>query len=111
MGGTYQLEAHASVTLDASGNGTVTLSPPNNRVVWNVSTVAVQGSSSVKIPNATVFLGSTNLGGTYAGTNDSDNVSVMVYPGQQLTVKWVGGDAGASATAYAYGTFTTTGSS
>jgi len=109
MGGPYQLEAHASCVLDGSGNGSVSLSPQNNRVVWNVTTVSVQGSSSNPMPTATAFLGSTALGGTYAGSNDSDDVDVTVYPGQLLTVRWTGGTPGASATAYAYGTFTTTG--
>lgn len=101
---TLQLEASASTTLNASGNGSVTLSPPTSRVIWHVSTVAVGGSSTVNIPIAVVSLGSTNLGGTYSGTNDSDNVDVLVWPGQHITVTWSGGDSGASATAYVYGT-------
>jgi hypothetical protein len=99
-----QLDALGSTTLDASGNGRVSLGPSSTRAIWNVTTVAVSGSSTVNIPTATVSLGSLNLGGTYSGTSDSDNVNVMVYPGQQITVVWTAGDAGAAASAYVYGT-------
>jgi hypothetical protein len=106
----YQLDEVANTTLDGDGNGQVTFSPRTSRQVWNVTNVAVAGSSVTSVPIAVVYLGSTNLGGTYSGTNDSDNVTAMVWPGQQLSVKWTGGDPGASASAYVYGTISTTGS-
>lgn len=106
---TLQLDAHGSCTLDSSGNGSVNLGPTSTRTYWDVTTVAVQGTSVNPIPTASVFLGSTNLGSTWSGTLDSDNVDVRVWPGQQLTVKWSGGTPGASATAYAYGTVGTIG--
>lgn len=101
-----QLDAFKSVTLDANGNGTLTLGPKNLGQTWQVSTVAVTGNSA-STPSATVSLGSISLGGTYAGNNDSDNVNVTVWPGQTLTYKWTGGTPGAVQTGYAYGTFTT----
>lgn len=107
--GILQLDEVANTVLNGAGNGSVTLSPATSRQVWNVTNVAVSGSSSVNIPTAVVSLGSTNLGGTYSGTNDSDDVSVTVWPGQQLKVTWTGGDAGASASAYVYGTISNTG--
>lgn len=109
MAGVLQLDEVANTVLDASGNGSVTLSPRTSRQVWNVSNVAVTGSSVNKIPIAVAYLGTTQLGGTYSGTDDSDPVDVMVWPGQSIRVVWTGGDPGASAAAYVYGTISTTG--
>lgn len=111
MPGTYQLDQNASAVLDHTGAATVRLSPATTRQVWNVTNIAVSGSSVTNIPVAIAALGSTQLGGTYSGNSDSDAVSVMVWPGQNITVSWTGGDAGANVTAYVYGTYTTTGSS
>jgi hypothetical protein len=101
-----QLDAQKSGTLDATGAATVTLGPNRIGQTWHVTTVAVSGTGAIT-PTANVSLGSTRLGGTYSGNNDSDNVDVMVYPGQSLSYVWSGGTPGASVTAYAYGTFTT----
>lgn len=109
MQSVLQLDQVANTVLDANGNGQVTLSPSSSRTVWNVSTIAVSGSSVNSIPSANAYLGSLQLGGTWSGTNDADNVGVMVWPGQSIVVKWSGGDPGAAASAYVYGTVTTTG--
>jgi len=108
---TLQLDQVANTTLNANGNGSVSLSPSSSRTVWNVTTIAVAGTSVASVPSATASLGSLQLGGTWSGTNDADNVSVTVWPGQSIVVTWTGGDPGASASAYVYGTVATTGSS
>jgi hypothetical protein len=110
MSGALQLDEVANTVLDANGNGSVTLSPHTSRQVWQVTNIAVSGSSVTKIPISNAYLGTLQLGGTYSGTNDSDNVTATVWPGQSIRVTWTGGDPGASAAAYVYGTYSTTGS-
>lgn len=102
-----QLDQGGSVVLDANGNGTIRLQPSSNRVFWHVTGVSVRTTTNVKEPTAQVYLGApggNSLGGTYTGSNDSDQILADVYPGQFLSVVFSGGDAGATAFAYLYGT-------
>jgi hypothetical protein len=103
-----QLDDFASTILDANGNGTARIGPRSSRQQWQVNNVAVYTSSTVNVPTATAYTGTpspgSSLGGTYDGNNDSTGVSVTLYPGQQLSVQWLGGDPGASATVSVYGT-------
>jgi len=96
-----------SVVLDSSGNGTVKIGPAKASERWRVRTVAVSTSTAVKVPVASVYTGflapGNLLGGTYTGSNDSDDVDVTLGPGSFLTVAWQGGDAGATATVSVYG--------
>ncbi len=109
-----QLDEFARVTLNGSGNGTVSLGPRNSRQVWNVTNLAVFTTSTVNVPTATAYHGTpspgSSLGGTYDGNNDSTGIAAMLYPGQQLSVQWTGGDAGAVATVSLYGTLEILGS-
>jgi hypothetical protein len=95
-----------STVLDANGNGAVTFGPNRQRQRWVPPlTVAVTTSSAVKVSQAQIWLGSTNIGGTYTGSQDSDDLpAVTLYQGQMLKVVWTGGDVGAVATASITGT-------
>lgn len=102
-----QLAESGSVTLDASGNGTVTIGPYRANQVWKVSIISVMTSTATLSPQARVYLGSraTYLGGTYTGDNDSSEYAqpVILRRGQQIIVDWTGGDVGATATVNLYG--------
>lgn len=108
-----QLAEAFTVKLDGSGNGNVRLRPRSVRTTWNVGSVQVQTSTNVAEPTCNVYLGGPtgqNLGGTYTGSNDTcSGLNAQLYPGQYLTAVWSGGDAGATATATAYGTTSTWG--
>lgn len=94
----------SKVTLDGSGNGTVTLGPGRPNMRWVIKGISVQVSSNVNEPVANIYRGSVNPGsfisGTYNGSNDADNeLNETLYPGEFLTVQWTDGDSGAQATA------------
>lgn len=104
------LDEQASVTLNASGYGTVTFQCESFRT-WTVTTVNVetnQGTTTTPIPRCKVYLG--GLGGrvvaqTWNGNGDTASGSdVIVQPSQQLVVEWTGGVVGSRATAYLDGT-------
>ncbi len=101
-------ESYTTV-LDASGNGHVSFGPNRQRQRWVPPlTVAVSTSTSVKIPTAVLTMGSSQLGSTYSGSGDADDLpAVTVLPGQRLTMTWTGGDVGAVATASIAGTVET----
>lgn len=106
-----QLEETLTVVLDATGAGSVVFQPRSSRVRWDVSSCSVTVTPNVLEPEANVYLGSRtglNLGGTFAGSNDTCTMpdNTTVYPGQQITVVWTGGDVGAVARADLYGSLT-----
>jgi hypothetical protein len=105
---TAQLDETLTCVLDATGQGTVTFQPSSSRTVWSPTSCAVTVDPNVLEPVCNVYLGSvtgTNLGGTFAGSNDTCTFpgGMTVYPGQQITVQWTGGDVGAVARADLYG--------
>lgn len=101
----WPLSVEATTVLNASGNGTVRLGPTRLGQNWIPTIVAVSTSTAARVPIADVRLGSTDLGSTFTGSNDSNDLTgVTVYPGQQLTITWSGGDPGATATASVSGT-------
>ena len=108
-----QLAEAVTTKLSGSGAGTVVLRPGNTRTVWRVQSVQVNTGTNTAEPTATVYLGTATgqaLGSTYTGSGDTcSGLDVTLYPGQQLTVSWTGGDAGTTATATAYGSTSTWG--
>jgi len=105
MGATFPLSETATVVLNASGNGTIQMGPNRLGQTWKPSIVAVGTSTAVKVPIAEVFQGSTSLGATFSGSNDSNTLTdITVYSGQKLKIVWTGGDVGAVATASLSGT-------
>lgn len=101
--------AYSSVTLDASGAGTVDILVPTLQT-WQVFRVAVQVTSNVLEPTARVYVDSLGpgnfLAGTYSGSNDSSDENLTLMPGQHLLCQWTGGDAGAVATLSVFGLVT-----
>lgn len=105
-----QLYTSASVTLNGSGNGQVSIGPGLARERWEVTSVAVQVSTAVTEaqcalhlgvgPQAVQFLGRTGTGssGDSYGTG-----GITLQPGQSFVAVWTGGDAGATATLNVYG--------
>ena|ERR1700761_4645047 len=99
---TIPLDQYGSVTLDANGQGTVTLGPakPNER--WEIQSVAVSVSSNTNEPMAKCYRDIVSqtalIGGTYSGSFDYDSAfNYTVFPGRKLVVQWTGGDIGATA--------------
>lgn len=106
---TQPLDEQGSVTLSASGYGTVTFQPESFRT-WMVTGINVetdQGATQTPIPRCKAYLG--GLGGrvicqTWNGNGDTASGSPeQVQPSQQLVVEWTGGVAGSRATAYLSG--------
>lgn len=105
MGPALQLDVAKSVVLNASGNGSVKLGPTSTRAVWHVLNAAVTVSSNTLEPTAIVYQNTraTKLAGTNTGSNDSTNLDAWIRNGFILC-EWTGGDAGATATLFLYGT-------
>lgn len=107
---TQVLDEFGSVTLDASGNGTVTLTPEGFRT-WNVTSINVrtnQGVTVTPVPQCTVYLGSTGEGQiiaqTWMGNRATAIGSAIVQPSQPLIVEWTNGVPASRATVSLYGT-------
>lgn len=108
------LNAGATCTLDANGDGLAVCGPSGLGNVWVPAQVAVSTTTNVSTPIAFLFLGPllplaalqalmntaqvTQLGGTSNGSNDSIGLTgaVQVPQGQALIVQWQGGDPGAT---------------
>jgi hypothetical protein len=105
------LDEQASVVLDASGNGSVTLQPAAFRT-WNVTSINVrttQGITQTPVPQATVYLGDKSPGQIVAQTWMGNRATaggspILVQPSQVLIVEWTNGVVGTRATVSLYGT-------
>jgi spore maturation protein SpmB len=107
---TQVLDEPGFVTLDASGNGTVTLAPESFRT-WQVTTINVrtdQGPTQVPVPQCTVYLGSIGDGQikaqTWMGNRSTAVGNILVQPSQPLIIQWTNGVPGSVATVSLYGT-------
>lgn len=105
------LDVSSSVTLDANGNGTVSLGPSVVREHWQPTNVAVSATSAVLDAQCNVYLGTTPTAGqlvlttTTGSSGDSSGASgIDMQPGQLLIAQWKGGDVGATATLHVNGT-------
>jgi hypothetical protein len=104
------LDTAGTVTLDASGNGTVTLQPAGFRT-WRVTTINVrtdQGVTVTPVPQCTVYLGNKEDGSiiaqTWMGNRATAVGDITVQPSQPLIVEWTNGVPAAHATVSVYGT-------
>lgn len=105
---TQVLDASASVVLDATGYGTVTLAPESFRT-WRVTSINVrtsQGPTETPVPQCVVHLGS--IGGqivaqTWMGNQSTAVGDTLVQPSQPLIIEWRNGVPGSTATAWLYG--------
>lgn len=98
----------ATVTLDGSGNGSAGIGPSITNERWDVAVASVKVSTNVKeatcsVSAAGAFIGATTWGSTGDSTS---NFSSPLWPGQQVTAAWTGGDAGQAATLTVQGTRT-----
>lgn len=112
MGQELRLDTYGTVTLDASGNGTVKLGPVQG-VMWKPENAAVSTTTSVKFPKCDIYVGGSSTPGqlvdsTYTGNSDASGKvgGTVVYPGQYIWAVWSGGDVGATATLSISGTAT-----
>lgn len=108
------LQESASVTLDGSGNGTVSIGPSSQFQIWNVTNEGCNVTSNTNEPVFKLYKSSgisagAFLGGSNQGSNDSASIDVTLYSGMKLTGVWTGGDAGATATLALQGTMTVPG--
>lgn len=108
---TQKLDEQGHVTLDASGNGVVTLQPESFRT-WNVTAINVrtsQGITATPVPQCTVYLDSRDPGQIVAQTWMGNRASaggnpLEVQPSQHLIVEWTNGVPGSVAYVSLYGT-------
>ncbi len=100
---TWVLSESISITLDASGNGTVWIGPQRPGQRWRVRGAAVSTTTAVKVPTFNLYRGGPSpgnlLAATYTGSSDSTNdLAEEFSPGAFLTGVWQGGDVDAVAT-------------
>jgi hypothetical protein len=105
------LSVSASVKLNSSGNGTVSVGPSHVGEIWYPSTVAVSVATNVSEALGYLYIGITatpgNLVGTTAtaSTGDSDDLpGIPVYVGTFILFAWNSGDANEVATLSVFGT-------
>lgn len=99
----------ASVTLDGSGNGQVSIGPPSG-TTWRLRLANVSTTGTVRQPQAFLYRGSSSgpleqIDSTFLGNSAASGLvaGAPFFSGQVLWAKWVGGDPGAVATIQAYG--------
>lgn len=105
------LSRSVSVTLNGSGNGSVSLGPTHVGEVWYPSTVAVSVATNNSEALGYLYVGIAASAGNLAGntitasTGDSDDLGGMpVYVGTFIMFAWTGGDPGELATMSVFGT-------
>jgi hypothetical protein len=114
---TAPLNTFASVVLNSSGNGQVSLGPTATGETWQVTSIAVatnQGANNVtNDAQCAIYLGAiatvgqlidTTLTGSSGDQTDSAASVGDIFVGQVVTAVWTGGDTGASATMSIFGT-------
>jgi hypothetical protein len=106
----YPVSPQVTVRLDAIGNGQCGLTPPSG-TRWDLQLAAVSTTGTVKVPQAFLYLGSSNgpltlVDSTYVGNSASSGKirGAPVYPGTWIWAVWKGADALAVATLQLYGT-------
>jgi len=106
------LSVSASVVLDGSGNGQVSLGPALPGTSWQpvsaavlVAPVSLTVVSTVKLYNGSVQPGNF-IGGSYTGDTNSTGLALTLQLGQIITAVWSGGNPGARATLTLTGTMT-----
>jgi hypothetical protein len=104
-----QVSPKATVTLDGSGNGQCGMTPPSG-TRWDLTLAAVSTTSAAKIPQALLYLGSSNgpltlVDSTYSGNSASSGKisGAPFFAGTWVWAIWRGGDPGAVATLQCYG--------
>jgi hypothetical protein len=99
------------VTLNGSGNGSITFGPSRVREHWQIASVGVSVATNTNEAVATVAVGSpqapTFFSKTLTGSTGANCTmgGMDIQSGQTVTVTWTGGDAGQVATATVYGTY------
>jgi hypothetical protein len=111
-----EIDEQVTISLDGSGNGTASITPPGSRSapVWTVSNVFVSVATNTNEATATLYVSRgiktatafDARGQTATGSSgDQYSVGFTLRPGDWLSVSWNGGDAGAKATMTIKGTF------
>ncbi len=108
------LNESASVTLDASGDGTIRMKPLSAGEHWLPTLASVSAATNVKEAQCRIYIGSAAaqqnfVDGTLSGSTGDSTDRVTGYDinaTQQpyIWAVWSGGDAGASATLVLSGT-------
>ena len=101
-----RLSVGKSVTLNASGAGTVTLGPDAGRgpAHWRVDGVIIQTTrpGTAPVPRAQVFLNDTtpdnSQGLSYDGSFAQGSCDLTLARGETLVCQWTGGQSGDVAT-------------
>lgn len=104
-----QISPLATVKLDGSGNGQVSMGPPSG-TKWQLSLATTSIANPVKQPQVFLYRGSSSgplelIDSTYTGAQGSSGkvAGAPFFPGQLLWAVCKGGDAGATFTLQAYG--------
>lgn len=89
-------------TADVNGRARVTLSPQRAFERWQVERITVQSTSSVLVPKCEIYRGAETasrlVDGTWTGTFDHTDTSLMLQTGEEIIVLWVGGDVSSECT-------------
>jgi len=97
----YNLTASATVTLNASGTGTVSIGPDaQGPATWEINGVILQTNRPgvAPIPRAQVYLdqavAAASQGLSYDGSFAQGTCDLTIIRGQVLIVQWTGGQSG-----------------
>lgn len=95
----------ADVTLDASGNGEVSLGPYGT-VTWHVvaSSINTTSPGAGSIPQCVLYQGAKRIDIAYDGSADSCDIPYDLTPSMKAKAVWTGGNPGDVATLTLIGT-------
>jgi hypothetical protein len=104
----------ATITLNASGNGTAQVGPTLPGEVWSPVSVSISALGSIPtagIPTVFLYAGNGVSAGTFldstynvTGASSSMITGQTLYPGQQVSAVWSDGPASQQATIVVQGT-------
>jgi hypothetical protein len=113
--GSGDLHKGGSVTLNGSGNGTITLQPDNAQQSWQVTYIAIstnQSPTATIVPQVTAYVNtpmsvSNNRGASWSGNQTSFSGLIKVGPCDTLYVVFAAGVPGTIGSAAIEGTYLT----
>jgi len=108
---TGSLTLPVTVTLDVSGNGTVSAGPITAREVWHLTSVACSVTTNSNEATFAIYVGDRVAPGnlrdqSFSGSSgdSSDRITDPIKSGWKVWGVWAGGDPGAIATMSLTGT-------
>lgn len=107
----WKLDERRSVTLDASGNGTITIAPGGARERWEINLITVNTTNvpalSTNVPSLVIYraaaIPGNQLGGTFNALLDTNTDEFLLNMNEGMVFVFSLGDVGSLGTVHIEG--------